>query len=100
MRLWLSVLAVTLANWALKASGPLALGSRQLPRAVQSIISLMAPALLAGLIVVDLAGAGWSGLNWQQLLGVGVAGVARVLKAPMLVAVICGAVATGLLRLL
>jgi branched-subunit amino acid transport protein len=100
MRLWLSVLAVTLANWAMKASGPLALGSRQLPRPAQRIVSLMAPVLLAGLIVVDLGGSSWSGLDWQQVLGVGVAGVASALRVPTLGAVICGAAAAALLRLL
>ena len=100
MRLWLSVLAVTIANWAMKASGPLTLGSRQLPPAAYSMISLMAPVLLAGLIVVELGGAGWKELDWQQVLGVGVAGVASALKVPMLAAVLCGAIAAALLRLL
>jgi branched-subunit amino acid transport protein len=98
--LWLSVLAVTAATWALKASGPLALGDRQLPRTAIKITTLMAPVLLAGLIVVDLGGAGWKDLDWAQVLGVSAAGLARTLKAPMLLAVVCGIAATALLRLL
>jgi branched chain amino acid efflux pump len=58
----------------------------------------MASALLAGLIITNLGGAGWSDLNWQQVLGVGTAGLARALKAPMLLAVGCGIAATALLR--
>jgi branched-subunit amino acid transport protein len=100
MRLWLSVLAVTVATWAMKASGPLALGDRQLPRIAVNITTLMAPVLLAGLILVDLGGEGWNDLDWDQVLGVGVAGLARTLKAPMLLAVVCGIAATALLRLL
>ncbi len=100
MRLWLSMLAVTLATWAMKAAGPLALGSRRLPPAAHNVISLMAPVLLAGLIVVELGGVGWTGLDRQQVLGVAVAGLARTLRAPMLVAVLIGAAATALLRLL
>lgn len=100
MKLWLSVLAVTVANWLMKASGPLALGDRQLPPTVVDVTSLVAPVLLAGLIVVDLGGAAWSQLNWQQVVGVGVAGLARTLKAPMLLAVVCGIAATAVLRLL
>jgi branched-subunit amino acid transport protein len=99
VRLWLSVLTVVIANWAMKASGPLALGDRRLPPAVGRVTSLMAPVLLAGLIVIELGGAGWDDLNWQQVTGVGVAGLARVLKAPMLLAVGCGIVVTALLRL-
>jgi branched-subunit amino acid transport protein len=100
VRLWLSVLAVTAATWAMKASGPLALGDRQLPRIAVKITTLMAPVLLAGLILVDLGGEGWNDLHWEQVLGLGVAGLTRTLKAPMLLAVVCGIAATALLRLL
>jgi branched-subunit amino acid transport protein len=58
MMLWLPVLAVTAANWAMKAGGPLALGDRRLPPRAVNVISLMASALLAGLIVTNLGGAG------------------------------------------
>ena len=98
MMLWLPVLAVTAANWVMKASGPLALGERRLPPGAVKVISLMASALLAGLIVTNLGGTAWSGLNWQQVLGVGSAGLARAFKAPMLLAVGCGIAVTALLR--
>ena len=98
MMLWLSVLAVTAANWVMKASGPLALGERRLPPRAVEVISLMASALLAGLIVINLGGAAWSDVNGQQVLGVGAAGLARALRAPMLLAVGCGMAATALLR--
>jgi uncharacterized membrane protein len=98
MMLWLPVLAVTAANWAMKAGGPLALGDRRLPPRAVNVISLMASALLAGLIVTNLGGAGWSDVNGQQVLGVGAAGLARALRAPMLLAVGCGMAVTALLR--
>jgi branched-subunit amino acid transport protein len=91
---------VTVANWVMKASGPLALGDRKLPPTAVAVTSLMAPVLLAGLIVIDLGGAAWSQLNWQQVVGVGVAGLARAFKAPMLLAVVCGVAATAFLRIL
>lgn len=100
MRLWLSVLVVSIATWVMKASGPLALGDRKLPSTAVKVTSLLAPVLLAGLIVVDLGGAKWRALDWQQVVGVGVAGFARTLKAPMVLAVVCGIVTTALLRLL
>jgi len=100
MRLWISALVVTVANALLKALGPLALGDRGLPNAVRAMVSLMAPVLLAGLIVVELAGPGWHTVNGQQLAGVGVAGAAWACRAPMLVAVLAGALATAGLRLL
>jgi branched chain amino acid efflux pump len=98
VRLWLSVFAVTIATWTMKASGPLALGDRELPSIAIKVTTLIAPVLLAGLIVIDLGGAKWSDLDWQQVLGVGVAGLARTLKAPMLLAVLCGIAITALLR--
>jgi branched-subunit amino acid transport protein len=95
---WLPVFAVTLANWVMKASGPLVLGDRSLGTTSRRVIALMAPALLAGLIVVDLAGPQWAALDWKQVLGVGAAGAARALRVPMLLAVVCGVVVTALLR--
>jgi branched-subunit amino acid transport protein len=100
VKLWLSMVTVTVANWVMKASGPLALGERQLPPTAVNVTSLMAPVLLAGLIVIDLGGPAWGHLNWQQVLGVGVAGLARALKAPMLLAVVCGIATAAFLRFL
>lgn len=100
MRLWLAILAVSAANWVLKATGPLVLGDRQLPAVARRVVALMAPVLLAGLIVVELVGPDWDGLDGPQLLGVGVAGTAFLLRAPMLVAVLLGAAAAAGVRLL
>lgn len=100
MRLWLSMLAVTVVSSLMKASGPLVFGGRRLPPAAVRVASVLAAVLLAGLITVELAGRGWGDTNWQQLCGVGTAGLARVLKAPMLLAVVCGIAATAVLRLL
>ena len=100
MRLWLSILVVSVANCLLKATGPLALGDRRLPSAARQVVALMAPVLLVGLIVVELAGPDWHGLDGAQVLGVGVAGLARSVRAPMLVAVLVGAGAAAAVRLL
>ncbi len=99
MKLWVSILAVTIASWLMKASGPLALGRRQLPAIGGNIISLMAPVLLTGLLVVELGGQGWGAFDWPQLAGVGTAGLTRAVKAPMLLALVCGITVTALLRL-
>ena len=98
MRIWLSVVAVTLANWLIKASGPLALGDRPLPDWAVKVTGLTAPVLLAGLVVTDLGGAGWTALDLTELAGVGVAVAARLLKVPFLLAVGLGIVTTALLR--
>ena len=72
---------------------------RVAPAAAVKVSTFMAPVLLAGLTVADIGGAGWSDLDWKQVAGVGAAGIARTLKAPLLLAVVVGIVATALLRL-
>ena len=96
MRVWLSVLAVTVMSWLMKASAPLIIGQRKLPPAAIRMTALMAPALLAGLIVTELGG---KELDWTQLAGVGAAGVLSLAKVPMLVAVAAAIVVTAVLRL-
>jgi uncharacterized membrane protein len=99
MRLWLSILAVTVANWLLKASGPLVLGNRKLPLVARKVVALMAPVLLAALIVVDLGGPGWEDFDTKQALGVLVAAIAGLARVPILPAVMIGVLATAGLRL-
>jgi branched-subunit amino acid transport protein len=99
MRAWIAVLVVTAASALMKASGPLVLGSRELPSGVRRVIGLVAPALLAGLIVVELSADGWDELDWTQVAGVAAAGAARVLRAPMLLAVVVGAAVAAGVRL-
>jgi len=96
MRVWLSVLAVTVMSWLMKASAPLIIGQRKLPPTAVRTTALMAPVLLAGLIVTELGG---KELDWTQLAGVGAAGVLGLAKVPMLVAVAAAIVVTAVLRL-
>lgn len=97
MRVWLAALAVTVVNWLMKAGGPLLMGERKLPPAAVRVVGLIAPVLLAGLIVTELGG---KRLDWTQLTGVGVAGILSVLRVPLLLAVAAGIVLTAGIRLL
>jgi branched-subunit amino acid transport protein len=97
MRLWLAALAVTVVNWLMKAGGPLLMGERRLPPAAIRIVGLIAPVLLAGLIVTELGG---KRLDWTQLVGVGVAGILSVLRVRLLLAVAAGIALTAGVRLL
>lgn len=99
MRIWITVALVAAATWLMKASGPLLLGERRLPPVAVRITALAAPVLLAALIVGDLAGENWRELEWTSVVGVAVAGVASLLRAPMLLAVLLGSVTAALLRL-
>ena len=97
MRLWLAALAVTVINWLMKAGGPLSIGERKPPPAAIRVVGLIAPVLLAGLIVTELGG---KRLDWTQLAGVGAAGILSVLRLPLLPAVAAGIALTVGLRLL
>lgn len=99
MRVWLSVLAVTVISWLMKASAPLVIGKRRLPPAAIRVTALTAPVLLAGLIVTELGGEHWQELDWTKVVGVGAAGGLCLARVPMLLAVAGGIVVTALVRL-
>lgn len=95
---WILVVAVGLATVAIKAVGPVLLGGRPLPRSVASVIGLLAPAVLAALVVTQALGNGRSLSPDARLVGVAAAVVALRLKAPILAVVVLAAAATALTR--
>ncbi len=65
-----------------------------------SVIGLLAPALLAALVVTQTLGSGRHLQIDARLLGVAVAGIALWRKAPVLVVIVAAAAATAIVRLL
>ena len=98
--LWVAIVAVTLASAAIKAAGPILVGVRELPPQVNAVIALLAPALLAALVVTETFGDDGHLVLDERALGVGVAAVALALRAPVLLAVALAALVTALARLL
>jgi branched chain amino acid efflux pump len=96
---WLVVLVVGLATMAIKAAGPVLLGGRELPPRALAVVRLLAPALLAALVVTQTVAAEEAIVLDARLVGVGVALVALMFRAPLLLVVILAAVATALFRL-
>jgi branched chain amino acid efflux pump len=96
--LWFAILAVAVVSFSIKAAGPLLLTGRQLPAWSGAVIALLAPALLAALIVVEVLGPQWTDVHWPVLAGLAAVVVAHLLRAPMLLAVLAGVAATALLR--
>ena len=96
---WLVVLAVGLGTIAIKASGPVLLGGRPLPARVQDVVALLAPALLAALVATNTFGSGQRLVADARLIGVAVAAVALVLRAPILVVVVVAAASAAVARL-
>lgn len=100
MTAWIVVVALGIATVALKAAGPVVLGGRELPRPVTRVLALIAPALLAALVVTQTLTAAGQVTVDLRLAGVAAAAVAVALRAPLLVVVAVAAVVTALLRVL
>ena len=97
---WLVVLVVGLATIALKATGPVLLGGRELPDAVADVVALLAPVLLAALVVTQTVGGDGELVLDARLAGVAAGAAAVALRAPLPVVVVAAAAATAIARLL
>lgn len=96
---WLVVLIVGVFTISFKAAGPVLLAGRQLPERLTAVFELLAPSLLAALVVTQSVG-GKNGIVLDaRLVGLGAAAVAIMLRAPLIVVVIVAALTTALVRL-
>ncbi|HEX7254756.1 MAG TPA: AzlD domain-containing protein [Gaiellaceae bacterium] len=95
---WASIAVLAAVNFVVKAAGPVFLGGRELPRPLLDVIALLAPAILAALVVVGTLSEDSSLRVDAQAAGVAVSGVAFVLRVPMLAAIALGALTAALLR--
>lgn len=93
---WPTIALLTAFSVAIRAAGPLALGGRSLGRDTSSVIELLAPALLAALIVVETVG-GTDGLEPDaRIAGVAVAGLVLARRrSAMLTAIAVAALVTA-----
>jgi branched-subunit amino acid transport protein len=95
---WTVVLLVGAFTMALKAAGPVVLGGRNLPPRLTEASELLAPALLAALVVTQALGEDGKLVFDERLVGLGVAAAAVRLRAPLIVVMILAAVSTALVR--
>jgi branched-subunit amino acid transport protein len=96
---WLVVVVVGAATVALKASGPVLLGGRELPPRALGVVELLAPAVLAALVAVQIFGADRELVIDSRLAGLVAAVAALLARAPIMVVVLVAALATALARL-
>lgn len=97
---WIAIVLLALGTAAIKAAGPLAVGGRDLGPRVVSIIELLAPALLAGLVIVETVGGDRAFDIDPRIAGVVVAGCFLLIRPrATLVAITVAAIVTALLRL-
>jgi branched-subunit amino acid transport protein len=98
MTFWIVVLVVGAATIAFKASGPVLLGRKPLGKRVQSVVDLLAPVMLAALVVTQMLGGDQEIVVDARVPGVAAAAVAIWRGVPLIVAMVIAAVVTALLR--
>jgi branched-subunit amino acid transport protein len=97
---WATVLLVGLGTVLLKAVGPVGVAGRRLPQQVTNLLELVAPAILAALVVTETFASERSLVVDARLAGL-LAGIGAVaLRLPIWAVIVCGGVATALVRLL
>jgi hypothetical protein len=95
---WVAVAAVGAATIALKSAGTLVLARRSLPEWAKAIMPVLAPCLLAGLVVGQAFAAGHSLTIDARAAGLAAAAGALVLRAPLLVVLAAAAGVTAAAR--
>jgi branched-subunit amino acid transport protein len=100
--IWLTIGGLAVGTIVIKAFAPVALGGRELPRQANAVIALLAPALLAALVMAQTITAEGGGLALDQarIAGVAAAALALAARAPLLAVVAIAAAATALVRML
>jgi branched-subunit amino acid transport protein len=97
---WAVVLLVGAFTVAFKAAGPVLLGGRVVPAQLSGALELLAPSLLAALVVTQAVGGDEEIVLDERLVGVAAGAFAIRLKAPLVVVIVVAALATALARLL
>lgn len=95
MTVWLVVVAVAVVSAAMKAAGPVVLQDRTFPPRTAAVIDALAPAVLAGLVVVALLGQRWEAADATVLPGLAVAvGLRLRTRCPEFVCVAAAVIVT------
>ena len=95
---WTAVIIVGAATIALKASGPVILRGRELPARAAGMIELLAPVMLAALVVTNTFGGDHKLVLDPRAAGLAAAAVPIALKAPLLVTIFVAAATAAVVR--
>lgn len=96
---WAVVLVVGAATIVFKAAGPVFLGRRTLPPRLLALVEVLAPAMLASLVVTQAVAGDRELVLDERLLGLAAAVVAIRLRAPLLVVMVAAAATAAVVRL-
>ena len=97
---WAVISIVGAGTIVFKSAGPVLLGTRELPPRIASVVDVLAPAMLAALVVTQTVGGNREIVLDERLAGIAAGAVAVWLRAPLLVVMAVAAAAAGLIRLL
>jgi len=96
--IWWTIVGCTVVTAIIKGIGPVALGGRTIPPRLTGVIALMAPALLAALVITSTFAVGDRWHVGAHTVGVAAAGVVLVRRGPVIVAVVVAVAVTAGLR--
>jgi branched-subunit amino acid transport protein len=97
---WVVVAVAGAATMLIKATGPVLLGGRVLPARLVGVVGLLAPALLAALVVTQVFADDRDLVLDARVVGLAAGAVAVIARAPLIVTVAVAALATALVRAL
>jgi branched-subunit amino acid transport protein len=95
---WTLVLALALTTVLIRASGPVLLGGRNLPSLVRRVVVLLAPALLAALVITETLSNADGFVLDERAAGVAAAGLSLVLRDSLLLAMAVAVAVTATAR--
>jgi hypothetical protein len=96
---WITIALLTIGTVAIKATGPVVLGGRELPPRMGGVVALLAPSLLAALVVVDTLGGEDRTLAVdERAAGIAAAAVALAARLPLFAVMLIAAAVTAGLR--
>jgi branched-subunit amino acid transport protein len=95
---WWVVVCLGLATIVIKAFGPVTLGEWTPSERAERVLQLVSPVVLAALIAVQVFTTAHDFHLDARVVGIGVATVALLLRAPLLVVVIAAVAATAITR--
>jgi len=96
---WLVIAVVGAVTMVFKAAGPVMVGRRDLPPRVASVVEVLAPAMLAALVVTQTVGGDRELVLDERLAGVAAGAVAVWLRAPLIAVMVVAAATAALIRL-
>jgi branched-subunit amino acid transport protein len=97
---WITIAGLAVSTAAIKGTGPVLLGGRDLPAWALRLIALVAPALLGALVVVETFGTGKDLVIDARLAGMAAAAAVLAARRSVLWAVGAAALITALVRAL